>query len=186
MPSYLQLQQASHALFRGEILAYPTEAVWGLGCDPWNSQAVAKVLRLKQRAWQKGVILIASDWAQLEPFCASLSQSQIQQMQSCWAQTGQATTWLVPSRLTTPWWLRGNHADIAVRVSQHPGVVALCEAFGGAVVSTSANPAGKPAAVTRFRCQQYFADAVNYLPGSVGLATKPSTIQSLTTGATLR
>ena len=59
--SHAQLNQAVTALKQGGILAYPTEAVWGLGCDPFNQQAVLKLLALKQRPMDKGLILIAAN-----------------------------------------------------------------------------------------------------------------------------
>lgn len=56
------------ALNEGKIIAYPTEAVFGLGCDPDNDKAVRKLLLLKQRSWKKGLILIAGDYKQLTPY----------------------------------------------------------------------------------------------------------------------
>ena len=63
-----QTLRAARALRRGGLVAYPTEAVWGLGCDPANQTALARLLELKQRPWQKGLILIAARWDQLSPW----------------------------------------------------------------------------------------------------------------------
>ena len=64
----IHLRQAVSALRRGGVIAYPTEAVWGLGADPWNQRACMRLLDLKRREWQKGLIVVAADAAQLEPF----------------------------------------------------------------------------------------------------------------------
>ncbi|MCU7375019.1 Sua5/YciO/YrdC/YwlC family protein [Paucibacter sp. O1-1] len=84
----LQLQPSAVATLieQGGVIAYPTEAVFGLGCDPDNDSAIAKLLAVKQRPWQKGLILVASSFEQLLPYIdiTQLSESQLQFAQSKW------------------------------------------------------------------------------------------------------
>lgn len=182
-----QLQQAVRVIQQGGIIAYPTEAVYGLGCDPFNAEAVLRLLALKGRPMEKGLILIASDISQLRPFMARLSPDQLQQLETSWPGP---VTWLVPARPETPTWLRGQHDTIAVRVTGHPVAAALCQAVGHALVSTSANPAGRQPATTPLQVRRYFSDQENQIDhimvGPLGSHTSPTTIRDLATGQTVR
>ncbi|WP_097459532.1 L-threonylcarbamoyladenylate synthase [Mangrovitalea sediminis] len=179
------LRRAVETLRAGGVIAYPTEAVWGLGCDPWDEAAVANILALKQRPQQKGLILVAAHPEQvaylLDPLPAELRQAAL----SHWP--GPVTCLLPDIHRQVPEWLRGRHASIAVRVSAHPLVVALCEAFGGPLVSTSCNPAGRPAARSAIQVRQYFGEALDgILPGALGGQRQPSRIIDLVTNRVLR
>ena len=176
---------AAAVLKSGGLVAYPTEAVWGLGCDPWNQVSVERLLALKQRDRAKGLILVAAGGEQLEPWLRVLDADQRKRVCTIAAHP---TTWLIPDPAeAAPAWIRGEHTGVAVRISEHPGVVALCRAFGGPLVSTSANPSGSPAARNRLAVQQYFGAAVDcYLPGEVGSAAGPSIIRDLISGKVLR
>lgn len=179
-----QLNQAVITLKQGGILAYPTEAVWGLGCDPFNQHAVLKLLALKQRPMAKGLILIAASVAQVEPYLQLLSPQERQQVVDSWPSP---TTWVVPVDASFPQWIRGEHLSVAIRVSAHPPVQALCHAFGGAIISTSANIAGQPTALTSEQIVTIFADGIDYiLPASLGGQKNPSQIRDARTGAVLR
>lgn len=176
---------AARRLRAGAVIAYPTEGVWGLGCDPWNPDAVGRLLQLKRRLPEKGLILVAASAGQLHPWLADLPPELRARIS---ARPGQPTTWLVPDhRGIAPPWIRGDSEHVALRVSDHPVIIALCQAFGGPVVSTSANPSGREAARTRLAARRYFGRAVDdYLPGSVGTAKGPSTIVDLISGKVLR
>lgn len=132
-------------LRNGAVIAYPTEGVWGLGCDPRNEAAVLRLLQIKQRPIDKGLILIASDLDQLRPWLhlAALPPSRLTEVFLSWPGP---FTWVMPASADAPYWITGAHDSIAVRISKHPTVTALCDAFGGALVSTSANISGQPAA----------------------------------------
>ncbi|HEC18715.1 MAG TPA: tRNA threonylcarbamoyladenosine biosynthesis protein RimN [Gammaproteobacteria bacterium] len=179
-----QLSQAARIIHSGGVIAYPTEAVFGLGCDPLNPEAVAHLLALKQRPMNKGLILIAADLAQLSPFIAPLSAEDEAQLATTWPGPH---TWLVPVRADTPRWLRGRHETIAVRVTAHPIAAALCRAAGQALVSTSANPAGSPPAITPMQVRRYFPDTLDaLLHGPLGAETGPTPIRDLTTKKLIR
>ena len=124
------IEECIAALHKGGVIAYPTEGVWGLGCDPRDEAATLRLLALKQREVGKGLILIAADEAQLAPFVAmdALASDQRDAVRASWPGPN---TWIVPASANSPAWITGDHDGIAVRVSAHPVVVALCEGFGG-------------------------------------------------------
>lgn len=180
------LKGAADCLRNGGIVAYPTEAVWGLGCDPDDGEALARLIQLKLRDPAKGLILIAGDIAQLEPWLAGISPAQREQLHSSWPGP---FTWLVPDNGHAHALLRGEHSSLAVRVSDHPLVQALCAQFGGPVVSTSANRAGEAPAMSANDVTAAFGDALAddvILDGPLGGNPRPSTIRDLATGKVLR
>lgn len=184
IPHAFQIRRAVRVLRRGGVIAYPTEAVYGLGCDPLDAGAVQRILTLKQRPWQKGLILIASAQQQLTPFIQPLSTEIQAQLEQSWPGP---VTWLLPARPEVPNWLRGTHDSIAVRVTDHPGSRALCEAFGGAIVSTSANPATLPPARNPLKVRRYFGNApVMILHGPLGGRAQPSEIRDGRSGRLVR
>ncbi len=150
--SDFKLRQVTRHLQHGGLLAYPTEAVYGLGCNPLDELAILNLLNIKQRSIAKGLILIASSLEQLEPYI-NTNQAILDRITPTWPGP---TTWVVPAQPYIPVWLTGNHQTLAVRITDHPLVKILCDAFGGPLVSTSANPAGKPAALTSEKVLKYF------------------------------
>lgn len=183
LPSALHLRRAVHALHAGQVIAYPTEAVWGLGCDPFNEMAVRRLLALKQRSEAKGLILIAADTTQIAPWLAGLNAAQRAAVHATWPGP---YTWVVPAP-QAPQWLRGRHASLAVRVSAHPGVQALCRAWGGPLVSTSANLSGQPPARDALALRRQFGYGLGYiLPGRLGGDARPSEIRDAVSGIVLR
>lgn len=182
----LCVRDAARILTGGGVIAYPTEAVWGLGCDPRNQAAVLRLLAIKQRPLHKGLILIAADEAQLSPFIdmQALSPAQRQQVRDSWPGPN---TWIVPASDAAPGWIRGAHRGIAVRVSAQPEVIALCRAFGGALVSTSANRSGQPAAYHRAELAPLLlAELDGVLSGETGGRPLPTQIRDALSGALIR
>lgn len=171
-----------NALRQGKVIAYPTEGVWGLGCDPWNEAAVMQLLALKQRAVSKGLILVASGIEQLSPLLASLDATQQQTLKNSWPGPN---TWLVPDQGMIPEWISGGADTVALRVSAHPVVRALCKSFGGPIVSTSANKSGLPAATSLLTVQLQFPQLLR-VPGTLTHPGKASTIRDLQTGKIIR
>ena len=173
-------------LRQGGVIAYPTEGVWGLGCDPHNEAAVLRLLALKQRDVAKGLILIASDEAQLVAFIETspLSQAQLAQVRASWPGPN---TWIVPASANAPHWITGAHNGIAVRVTAHPLVRALCDTFGGALVSTSANIASEPSPRSRAELDPRIIAGVDAISEGETLGRQqPSTIRDARSGSTLR
>ena len=179
------LECATQALTNGGVIAYPTEAVWGLGCDPWNEAAVGKILKLKQRPMHKGLILVASQWAQFQPLVKDLTAQQIDQLNESWPGP---TTWLMADPQSwVPLWIKGQHSSVALRVSAHPLVSALCDQFNGPIVSTSANLAGGKPAKSRLHIMQAFGDQIDYVVnGELGQNKQPSEVKDLVSGQIIR
>ncbi len=165
------------------LIAYPTEAVWGLGCLPHDYTAVQRLLKLKSRPQHKGLILVSGDRAHFAHLLEGLTVEQEDWLEQTWPGPN---TWLVPHRQRVPDWISGGHQSVAIRVSAHPVIRALSQAVGGPIVSTSANPQGLAPARTGWRAKLYFGDQVYYVPGQVGRAAKPSQIRDLATGQILR
>ncbi len=180
----LNLEQAVNWLRQGKLLAYPTEAVYGLGCDPWNEQAVTRLAQLKQRSLNKGFILIASNFAQIEPFIETIPKIALNNVLATWPGP---TTWLFPAKSNVPQWLRGHSNNIALRITAHPLAQALCEQYGGAIVSTSANLHASPPA--RTSQEIHFTDheiELAVLPGPVGTLANPTQIRDAISGDIIR
>jgi L-threonylcarbamoyladenylate synthase len=175
--------QAVEALKAGDVIAYPTEAVYGLGCDPWNEQAVNTILSIKQRPWQKGLIIIASSIEQLSPFIAPLTPEMLAEISPTWPGPN---TWLVPKSERLPSIICGEHNTIAVRVTAHQQTAALCEAYGGAIVSTSANRAGEEPAKTQQQVRVALPELSVVMSGECSGSDKPTSIRNVVTGEIIR
>lgn len=185
MLSPWQARQCRNTLRQGGIIAYPTEAVWGVGCDPWNSDAVDRLLDLKQRPAAKGLILAASSVEQIEFLLAPLTYAQREAALAWWP--GPVTCLLPDVRDQIPANVKGTHTSIAVRVSDHPVVKAVCEAAGHPVVSTSCNPASRPPARWSWQVRRYFGAGIDCLiGGDLGGARRPSRIFDIVSGQWLR
>lgn len=183
-PSPHSLNTAVAIIAQGGVVACPTEAVWGLSCDPDNAAAVERLLALKQRPVAKGLILVAADESQLAALLAPLTDAQRGKLSLSWPGP---TTWLIPHHNRVPDWVCGDHDTVAVRISAHPLVQALCRRWGGALVSTSANPAGCQPATAAFQVQRYFGKQLDYvLPGATGGAGRPSVIRDLQSDQVIR
>lgn len=181
-----QLKQAAQIIQHGGIVAYPTEAVYGLGCDPKNSAAVTKLLQLKRRPAAKGLILIASSIEQLMPYVdfAQLPAHTLEAIKASWPGPN---TWLIPAKPQTPACLRGKHSTLAVRVTNHPIAKALCEAAQSALVSTSANISKQTPALTAKQCRFIFKQQLDHIvKGEVDRQAKPSTIRDALSGKVIR
>jgi L-threonylcarbamoyladenylate synthase len=181
-----KLDAAAVLLHRGGVLAYPTEAVFGLGCDPHDRAAFERLFALKQRPSTQGVLLIAADFAQVERYIAlaAVPDAVLQQVRSSWPGP---YTWIFPRSYDVPDWVAGAHAGIALRITAHEPAAALCRAFGGALVSTSANPHGQPPARAAQTVADYFGDALDgLLDAPLGGQAGPTMIRDALSGAIIR
>lgn len=170
----------------GGVVAYPTESCFGLGCDPTNEAAVLKILELKQRNIDKGLILIAHNYSQLLPFVddGAIAQDKRFSVFSHWPGP---VTLLLPAKKTTARFLKGDFDTIAVRVTDHPIARELCLQAGSALVSTSANLAGQPSAVSAEEVKSVFGEQLAYVVDQpIGQRKKPSKILNPLTGEVFR
>ncbi|VAW45060.1 Threonylcarbamoyl-AMP synthase [hydrothermal vent metagenome] len=175
--------QAVDQLQAGEVIAYPTEAVYGLGCDPFNLQAVERLFQLKQRPFEKGVILIAASVEQVLPYVELLNTEWEEQVLHTWPG---AVTWVLPVKSGVPEWITGGRKTVAIRVSAHPVVQALCLAYGQPMVSTSANITSESPAMSCLEVYTAFKGRVSCVGGELGDLDKPTQIREAKTGRILR
>jgi L-threonylcarbamoyladenylate synthase len=182
----MALESVIQALSAGGVIAYPTEAVYGLGCDPDNEAAVMALLAIKQRPVEKGLILIAADYSQLLPYVndTAIPQQKRYQIFSSWPGH---VSWVLPASQMAPKWITGQFDSIAVRVSAHPVVQQLCRAYGKPLVSTSANLSGQPSITDPLELEQSLGSLLSaIMPGALGGATQPSQIRNALTGDIVR
>lgn len=180
----LDTAQAVERLRTGQVIAYPTEAVYGLGCDPRNETAVRKILALKDRHEEAGLVLIASEFDQLRNWVAEVSEALLDRAMRTWPGP---VTWLFPRAAGVPDFVAGKHDTVAVRVTAHIPSRQLCAAFGSALISTSANPTTAPPARSAAEVREYFgAGLAGILAGELGDGKKPSEIRDLASGKIIR
>lgn len=180
----LHLKRATSVCKEGGIIAYPTEAVFGLGCLPNNEKSVNRILKLKNRSINKGLILVAFSIEQLGPFVDfSELKDKRHGIFDSWPGP---VTWLIPAKPETPNWLTGKHETLAVRVSNHPIVRSLCEKLGP-IVSTSANPNSVEPAKSSQKVREYFETAVDYvIPANISNDLSPTEIRDGQSGKIVR
>lgn len=178
-----QIAEAATLLKMGGVLAYPTEAVFGLGCDPDNRRAFDKIFALKQRPPEQGVLLIAADFLQIADWIEA-PVGAIARAQATWPGPH---TWIFPRSPRVPTWVAGDHGGIALRITAHESAAALCRAFGGPIVSTSANRHGEPPAVNAEQVESLFGAALDgVLLGPTGGQQRPTPIADAISGAIMR
>lgn len=178
----VDIPAAFEIIRQGGTVACPTEAVYGLSCDPWNEAAVERLLALKRRSVSQGVILVAGGLYQFTSLVRHLPREQQETLAASWPGP---VTWLVPANEHVPAWIRGNHDSVALRVTDHPVMAELCRHAGKPLVSTSANPTGKPPARSAEMVAEYYPELA-IVEGETGGAQNPSEIRDLATGRVIR
>lgn len=178
------MDEACDLLEAGQVIAYPTEAVYGLGCDMFHAEAVSHLLALKQRPEDKGVIVLVANWEQVWPLVerAAISKAQLEAAEKTWPGF---VTWVFPKSKEVPSFISGGHPGIAIRMSAHPVAHALCRK--GPIVSTSANVAGLPPARDIHALSQFFPEGVSgVVAGDLGGNFAVSEIYNILDGSALR
>ncbi|ORU92671.1 MAG: tRNA threonylcarbamoyladenosine biosynthesis protein RimN [Cycloclasticus sp. symbiont of Bathymodiolus heckerae] len=174
MPSIWQKRRFVETLHQGGLVAYPTEAVFGLGCDPFNVDAVSKLLALKSRSLSKGLILITADFSQVSSYIKALPESVMSKIHDV---NQEPTTWLLPAKESVPKWLTGDHETLGIRFIQHGLAKELCTLAGMPLVSTSANISGcEPVRTACHARLKFHSKGVHIINGCVGGAQNPSRI----------
>jgi len=184
LTSRVHVARAARVVLAGGVIAYPTEAVFGLGCLPENRAAVERVLAIKRRSWRKGLLLIGSDLAQLERFVVLPSEPRRSELVASWPGP---VTWVLPAKPHVPRWISGGRDSVAVRLTDHPLARELCAAVGHALVSTSANVSRRPPLRDLRVLRRELGREVDcVLAGALGGLARPTLIKDGRTGQTLR
>ena len=184
MTRTLAIARAARIVRGGGVIAYPTEAVFGLGCLPRDRRAVMRVLAIKRRSWRKGLILIAAEPAQLERYVVLPAEPRRDEILASWPGPH---TWVLDARPEAPGWITGGSASVAVRVTAHPVAAELCRAVGDALVSTSANVRRRPPHRQLLKLRRDLGAQVDYvLAGPLGGLAAPTAIRDGRTGRVLR
>jgi L-threonylcarbamoyladenylate synthase len=181
-----QLIEFADRIREGRVVAYPTEAMFGLGCDPHNKGAVAQLCALKERSIEQGYILV----------CGSLEQTSLyvqwdlvpeDKLSAVYRSCPGPTTWVLPASELVPEWISGKHNGVAMRVSSHAPIVSLCNVFGAPLVSTSANLHGLAPARTVDAVESYFGTQIDaMLDAPIGELNTATRILDAMTGKALR
>lgn len=175
-----QISQAKTIIQHGGIIAYSTETVLGLGCDPNNEQAVKKILWLKSRAVTNGLIILVDSIESLKKYTKPLSREQHTTITST-----KNTTWLIPANSNAPYWIVGEHNNIAIRITNHSTSKPLsCAAHG--IVSTSANISSYKILQDQTEIRDWFGPHVDYMIIGESGSNTPSEIRNLLSGEKLR
>jgi len=177
------LNRLAHAVSQGAIFGYPTDTIWGFGCHPLIASSVARILQIKNRSADKGLILLSS---RLE-YCAAYVALDSEQLKPVLSTTDHPTTWLVPASENCPLWIRGNYPTVAFRITDHPLLEFLCDRLKAPIVSTSANRSGKATARNSIQMHKQFGDELDFIISGFATGSKrPSEIKSLLNGTTAR
>ena len=177
------LNRFAHAVSRGAIFGYPTDTIWGFGCHPLNASSVSRILQIKNRRPDKGLILLSS---KLE-YCSSYLGLDGEALAPIRQATDHPTTWLVPAGESCPVWIRGNYPSVAIRITDHPLLAFLCERLQIPIVSTSANRAGKATVRNALQMRKQFGDELDFIVSGFNTGSnKPSEIKSLLNGTIIR
>lgn len=178
-----QLAEALVVLRRGGVIAHACEGVWGFACDAFAQASVERILGIKDRPVDKGLIVIGGGAEVFEPELAQLEADERREVLASWPG---AETWIVPTGRFPPW-ITGAHATVAIRVPGHEQALRLARQFGAALVSTSANLAGQPSLVEQADVVRTFSDLVDFvLPGHVANAGAASRIRVAGAGTVIR
>ena len=175
-----QILQATNIIQHGGVIAYSTETVLGLGCDPWNESAVKKLLWLKNRAVENGLIVLVADLNTLQHYSKPLDKQHITSIED-----SKHTTWLLPSEEKIPKWLTGRHDKIAVRISEHTVARQLAAKTHG-IVSTSANLTAHKILSTHNEIRDWFGPHIDYVIIDCVGSGVPSKICDLLSGKIIR
>lgn len=184
MTGRLAIARAARVVRAGGVVAYPTEAVFGLGCLPHDRCAVMRVLAIKRRSWRKGLILIGATLEQLERYAMLPPEPRLHEVLACWPGP---YTWVLDARHDTPAWITGGRPSVAVRLTAHPIAAELCLAVNDALVSTSANVSRRPPHRRLLKLRNDLGRRVDYvLAGPLGALAQPTVIRDGRSGRTLR
>lgn len=169
------IKNAIEVMKQGGVILYPTDTVWGIGCDATNAEAVAKVYKIKKRDDSKALICLVDSDARLQRYVRQVPNV-------AWDLLDVAvkpTTIILDGAINLAPNLIAEDGSIALRITKEPFSHELCYRFQKALVSTSANVSGEPAAANYCDISQEILDAVDYVCYSRRQEHKPHTPSSI-------
>ena len=183
MVSIVHIDRAARTVHAGGVIAYPTEAVYGLGCLPEHGAAVERLLEIKGRPKHKGFVLIGADIAQLQRYAILPEEPWRSKILASWPGP---VTWVLEAQPGVPAWITGRRDTVAVRLTDHDLARRLCRRVGGALISTSANVSRRPPLKRLLQVRREFGRVDYILAGPVGTLQRPTLIRDGLSGAVLR
>ncbi|MFC1528534.1 L-threonylcarbamoyladenylate synthase [Candidatus Latescibacterota bacterium] len=173
-----KIDDAVTVLKNGGIVVYPTETVYGIGCDPLNRAAYERIHRLKKRNDDKQMLLLACSLSQVEQFAGRLADIPSRLAREFWPGP---LTMVINTLSEIPEYLYGNSGGVAFRVTSHPVAASLANNSGYPITSTSANISGYPPVSNYEEALKMFGkEAEIVLENSIPFSGTPSTIIDLT------
>ena len=156
------LQEALRVLRAGGVIVYPTDTVWGIGCDATNAEAVAKIYALKQREDSKSMLVLMDSPAKLNYYIADIPDAAWMLLETTDEETKPLTIIYPNARNLAPN-LIAEDGSIGIRITNEPFSKALCEQLHHPIVSTSANISGHPTAPFFAQIEQAILDGADYV-----------------------
>lgn len=161
-PNKDDIRAAVDVLRRGGLILYPTDTVWGIGCDATNADAVKRVFDLKQRADSKALIILVGSEAALERTVRCVPDAAWQLIEAA----DKPVTIVYDQGVGVAPQMLASDGSLAVRLTREPFSQALCQRFGRPLVSTSANVSGQPTAACYAQISREIIDGVDYVCSS--------------------
>jgi len=178
-PTPHNINKAAEIIRNGDLIAYPTETVYGLGGAPFNSEAIAKIFTAKGRGENKGIILLIRHTDDLPRLILSVSPAAQTLMDAFWPGP---LTLIFKAHPDLPTSLLGGLDTVALRHSSSPTAGQLLTALGGPLTSTSANRSGEPPCRSAQSVQTALGDHLNLiLDGGESFEIQPSTLVDVST-----
>ena len=173
------IKNAVEVLRKGGVILYPTDTVWGIGCDATNAEAVKRVYEIKQREDSKALICLVDSDARLQRYVRRVPDVAWQLIDSLKESEAKPTTLILDGAVNLAPNLIAEDGSIALRITQEAFSKELCYRFQKALVSTSANISGQPAAQNYCDIDPMLLDAVDYVCWTRRQEHKPHTPSSI-------
>ena len=167
------IEKAVEVLRKGGVILYPTDTVWGIGCDATNAEAVKRVYAIKQRDDSKALICLVDSDARLQRYVRNVPDVAWQLIDSLKDSDARPTTLILDGAVNLASNLIAEDGSIALRITNEPFSKELCYRFQKALVSTSANISGEPAAQNYCDINPRIIEQVDYVCWSRRQEHKP-------------
>ncbi len=173
------IRQAVETMRKGGVILYPTDTVWGIGCDATNAQAVKRVYEIKQRDDSKALICLVDSDARMQRYFRQVPDVAWQLIDSLKESDAKPTTLILDDAVNLAENLIAEDGSVGIRITNEPFSKELCFRFQKAIVSTSANISGEPAAQNYGDIDPRILEAVDYVCWSRRQEHKPHTPSSI-------